>query len=269
MKSMQPRSYLFVPGNRTERFDKALASGADAVVVDLEDAVAPADKDAARAALAGWLHPSRPVWVRINGTDTAWFAGDLAAVGGPGVAGVMLPKAETAAQMAAVAAALPGMPILPIVETAAGVWRALEIAGASQVTRLAFGSVDLALDLDAQDGSATFDFARARVVLASRVAGIAAPVDGVTVALDAPAVLAEDLARAKRMGFGAKLCIHPRQVEAVNRGFLPDAEEIDWARRVMQAADAAGGAAAALDGKMIDRPVIERARRILARAGER
>lgn len=261
-----PRSYLFVPGNRPERFDKALAAGADAVIVDLEDAVGPTDKPAARAALARWLDAARPVWIRVNGVDTPWFADDLAAARRPGVAGVVVPKSESAAQVADVARALPGTSIIPLIETAAGVWHALAIASAPQVARLAFGSVDLALDLEAEDGSGTFGYARARVVFASRVARIAAPVDGVTLALADPAMLDADVVRARREGFGAKFAVHPRQVPAINQGFAPTPAEIEWARRVMAAAGD-GNAAAQLDGRMIDRPVIEWARRLLKDSG--
>jgi citrate lyase subunit beta/citryl-CoA lyase len=260
------RSLLFVPGSRPERFDKALAAGASAVIIDLEDAVAPADKDGARAALAGWLRPGHAVIVRINSADTPWFAADLALCGLPGVAGVMVPKAESAATLAAVTAA-GARALMPLVESAAGLAALPALAAAPGVWRLAFGSIDLQVDLGLKD--ATEDDLlpfRLQLVLASRLAGIGAPVDGVSVAIDDEHRLLEDVQRARRLGFGGKLCIHPRQVGPVNRGLAPGEAEQDWARRVLAAAAAAGGAAVAVDGKMVDKPVLLRAEAILREA---
>ena len=261
------RSLLFVPGHRADRFDKALAAGASAVIIDLEDAVAPADKDAARAALAGWLRPEHAVIVRINSADTPWFAADLALCGAPGVAGVMCPKAErpeTLAQLAAAGA----RGLLPLVESAAGIANLDALARAHGVWRLAFGSIDLQVDLGLKD--ATEDELlplRLQLVLASRLAGIGAPVDGVSTAIDDADRLAQDVARARRLGFGGKLCIHPKQVALVNAGMAPSAAELAWAQRVTDASAAAGGAAVAVDGKMVDKPVLLRAAAILGEAG--
>ena len=261
------RSLLFGPGHRADRFDKALAAGASAVIIDLEDAVAPADKDAARAALAGWLRPEHAVIVRINSADTPWFAADLALCGAPGVAGVMCPKAErpeTLAQLAAAGA----RGLLPLVESAAGIANLDALARAHGVWRLAFGSIDLQVDLGLKD--ATEDELlplRLQLVLASRLAGIGAPVDGVSTAIDDADRLAQDVARARRLGFGGKLCIHPKQVALVNAGMAPSAAELAWAQRVTDASAAAGGAAVAVDGKMVDKPVLLRAAAILGEAG--
>jgi citrate lyase subunit beta/citryl-CoA lyase len=269
-----PRSYLFVPGHRPDRFDKAFASGADLAVLDLEDAVAPQDKPAARAAIAGWLHAERPCAVRINAAGTEWFDADLALcrqlrLQRGGLAAVLLPKAERAEHVAALAAAAPGAAIVAIVETAAGIAQARTLA-ASGVQRLAFGALDFAVDLGldvdeqgAQDELAAF---RSELVLASRLAGIAAPVDGVTTALDDDARLAADTARARRFGFGAKLCIHPKQIAVVHRTFAPPAEQVAWAGRVLAAVQASGGAAVQVDGRMVDRPVVLQAEAILAAA---
>lgn len=274
------RSFLFVPGDRPERFDKACAAGADAVIVDLEDAVAPAAKDLARANLAAWLapqHPAhlpahqpthRPVFVRINSAGSAWFRDDLALCGHPGVAGIVLPKAEQVADLAALAAA-GAMAILPLVESALGVWNAAELARAPRVRRLLFGAIDFCLDAGIEEGHEQLLYARSHLVLVSRVAGIEAPVDGVTTALDDPAVVRADTLRARALGFGGKLCIHPQQVGPVNEAFAPTAAELAWARRVMAAAEASGGAAVALDGRMVDRPVILLARRMLDEAARR
>jgi citrate lyase subunit beta/citryl-CoA lyase len=263
------RSYLFAPGSRPERFAKALEAGADAVILDLEDAVGLADKAVARDAIAGWLSPERPVLVRINGSDTAWFEDDLAICGLPGVAGVVMPKAERPEQVAAVVArAGAGVPVLPLIETAAGIWNAHAVATAPGVQRLLFGTIDFQVDMGIDgEGEELLHF-RSQLVLVSRVAGLQAPVDGVCTAIDDPQRLQDETRRARRLGFGAKLCIHPKQVGVVRDCWTPTPEEVDWARRVVAADAASGGAAVALDGKMIDRPVLLKAREILAGAGE-
>lgn len=267
---MAPRSYLFVPGDRPERFDKALASGADAVVLDLEDAVAPPAKPGARAQVAALLGRTRErLVVRINDPATPWFDDDLALLRAAGAPAVMLPKAEQAAHLEAVRAACPGIAVLALIETATGVLAAEALAAAPGVQRLVFGTLDYALDMDLQGPLAAtlgLDFAAARLALASRAAGLPPPVAGVTPAIDDEAALIADLDRARAFGFGAKLCIHPRQVAPVHARLAPGADELHWAQRVIAAADAARGAAVQLDGRMIDRPVIERARRTVQRA---
>jgi len=267
---MIDRSFLFVPGNRHERFDKACASGAHAVILDLEDAVAPPDKAAARAHIGAWLDAGGRAWLRINACDTEGHADDLALLALPGVAGVVLPKAEDAERVRGVAAHLrPGVPLMPLVESALGVWNAREVAAATDaVSRLAFGSIDFQLDTGIVGDREELLYARSRLVLASRVAGRLAPVDGVTTALDDEAVLAADVAAARRLGFGGKLCIHPKQVGAVNAGFRPPAAELEWARRVVSAARAAGANAVRVDGKMVDKPVLERAQALLDAEGD-
>jgi len=256
------RSLLFVPGSRPDRFDKALAAGASSVIVDLEDAVAPADKDAARSAVRTWLAPERPVIVRVNGADTPWFADDLALAAHDGVCAILLPKAEqphVASVMRAGARA-----VLALVETASAFAALGMLASAPGVARLVFGSIDLQADLGMRDAPEDDLLAfRSALVLASRVAGIGAPIDGVTVQLDDEARLREDVARARRLGFGGKLCIHPRQVALVNRLFAPSADEQAWARRVVDAMAAAGGGAVQVDGRMVDRPVLLRAQAIV------
>jgi citrate lyase subunit beta/citryl-CoA lyase len=261
---MIPRSYLFVPADRPERFAKALASGADAVIVDLEDAVALAAKDVAREALGTWLaNAGREIRiiVRINAVDTPWFAADLALCQSPAVAAVMVPKAERVTDLDC-----GGKAVLPLVETAAGIDAVRELARAPRVQRLVFGSIDLQLDLGmAGDGEELLMF-RSQLVLASRLAGLAPPVDGVCTAIGDPEQLQAHTQRARRLGFGAKLCIHPKQVDVVNAGFSPSEEELAWARRVRDAAAQSDGAAVAVDGKMIDRPVILRAEALLRQA---
>jgi citrate lyase subunit beta/citryl-CoA lyase len=261
-------SYLFVPGDRPERFAKAAASGADRIIIDLEDAVAPASKPAARAAALEWLRTGAPAMVRINGCDTPWFHDDLRMLEDFATAGLMVPKAD-ADVMAAVAAAAdtPRAELVALVETVAGWASARQILATGPTVRLAFGNIDFALDSGLADGDDTLAAVRAALVLESRLAGKPAPIDGVSLELTDATVIARHAQQSKRWGFGGKLCIHPRQVEAVNLAFRPSPHDCDWARRVLDAAGASGGAAVALDGKMIDRPVIERARRILAEAG--
>jgi len=264
MAMTQPRSYLFVPGDRPERFAKALASGADAVIVDLEDAVAPANKNAARDAVAGALDATQPIVLRINGADTAWFADDARLAAHPGVAAVMLPKAASADPVAALRAASGGKPVLALVESAAGMSNVAALAATPGVARLVFGSIDFQLDLDIADDDLALLAFRSQLVLASRVANLPAPVDGVTTTLDDAVRIELEALRARSLGFGAKLCIHPRQVAIVNSAFSPAEAELAWAQRVVDAAAAADGAAVAVDGKMVDAPVLSRARRLLA-----
>lgn len=265
MTGAPARSYLFVPGNRPERFAKACAAGADAVIVDLEDAVPAPDKRAARDALASWVSPGHPVLVRVNSADSEWFRDDLALCGLPGVAGVVLPKAEQETDLAAIRAA-GATKILPLIESALGLWNAPDLARAPGVERLVFGAIDFSVDLRIKEGHEQLLYFRSQLVLVSRVAGIQAPVDGVTVAIDDIGPVREDTGLARSLGFGGKLCIHPKQVPIVNAGFAPTAAERDWAARVLEAAENANGAAVALDGKMVDRPVILIAQQMLADA---
>lgn len=262
------RSYLFVPGNRPERFDKACKAGADAVIVDLEDAVPPADKASARTALAAWLSPAHPVLIRINGAETEWFADDLALCGAPGVSGVVLSKAEQASDIARLREARAAA-ILPLIESAAGFANLDAIARAPGVECLLFGSIDFQLDLGIHGEREELLFFRSQLVLASRLSNIGAPVDGVSTAIDDGDRLGADAMHARRMGFGGKLCIHPKQLAPVHRCFRPGVEELAWAARVVEAAARSAGAAVALDGKMVDRPVILRAQQMLDEAAQR
>jgi len=265
------RTYLFVPGTRQERFGKALASGADKVVLDLEDAVASDDKATARSAVAAWLGSAAPeersrVVVRINDASSSWFAADVAALADTHGVSVLLPKAESAEQIAQTRAALPGAGILALIESARGVSEVNRIAAAG-VQRLVFGTLDFALDLDMDisTDSSGLAYAGSRIAIASRLAGLPAPVAGVTPQLDDEARLLSDLAVARRLGFGAKLCIHPRQVQPIHAALRPSADALAWARRVLEA-DAVSPGAARLDGRMVDRPVVLQALRTLALA---
>ncbi|MBN9355496.1 HpcH/HpaI aldolase/citrate lyase family protein [Herbaspirillum huttiense] len=266
-------SYLFVPANRPERYAKALESGADAVIVDLEDAVALPQKEEARATLARWLRGNGPqprLWVRINAADTVWHGDDLLTFSALSMAGIVLPKAEEAKTLSSIARRLgPGRGLIALIESAAGLAAMREIAAVPGVQRLAFGSIDAQVDLGMQCGPEEEELMhfRMEMVMASRLAGIAPPIDGVTTDFNDDAFLARMVQRARRMGFGAKLCIHPKQVEGVRRGFMPGEQELAWAEEVMAAVRASDGGAISLKGKMIDKPVILQAEKFLHQAG--
>jgi len=265
-----PVTYLFVPGNRPERFAKAQASGADAVIFDLEDAVSPGDKDQARADVRAWVALHRDVAgrvvVRINDVTTPWFDADLDLLREAAVGLVMLPKAEAAESIAAVTAALAAAGrVLPLIETARGVENLAAIAAAPGVQRLVFGTLDYAVDLDLSGDERGLGYAAARIAHVSRCAGLASPVGGVTPAIDDEARLLADLAFGRAFGFGAKLCIHPKQVAVIHAAMEPTSVQVDWARRVLAAAAGAPGAVQ-VDGRMVDRPVLLKAQAILDRA---
>lgn len=267
IRPLAARSYLFAPGHKPHIFDKAVASGADTVILDLEDAVAPDAKAAARDAIAGWLTADTPVAVRINGTQTPWWEEDLVMCQHPGVAVIVVPKAEDTDALKVVASRIrPATRLLPQIESARGLQQAGALAEVVGVERLAFGALDFQLDLDLGDDPDALLVARSQLVLVSRLAGLAAPVDGVTTNWDSADAVTADSRRARTLGFGGKLCIHPKQVPWVNDCFSPSARDVAWATRVVEADQAAGGHATVLDGQMIDRPVVERARAILARS---
>ena len=272
----EARSFLFVPGNRPERFDKALASQADMVIVDLEDAVPVTDKAAARTALAlAWQHwptaqRARMV-VRINAAQTASHQDDLSWLAKiTPLPIVMVPKAEKTSDLTGVQEALGGAAVIliPIIESAEGLANVDALARSPSVRRLAFGNLDFQADLGMACGADEAELAPVRVaiVVASRRAGLAAPMDGVTTDTQDMSRVQADAARSLRFGFGAKLCIHPLQVAAVHAAFAPTPAQIDWAQRVLQAETAAGGGAFTVDGRMVDPPVLKLARQCLAMA---
>jgi citrate lyase subunit beta/citryl-CoA lyase len=268
-------NFLFVPGTRPERFIKALESGASGVVLDLEDAVAEEDKEAARDAIrAAWPQFSedqkKRLVIRTNAPGTKFYSKDLILAQELKVSCLLIPKSESLDQINGAALILPNTAIIPMIETAIGLDNLREIANSNQVLRLALGNLDLQADLgmvcDAQESE--LQFARYQIVLASRIAQIAPPIDGVTPSTDDLPRITQDAERAKRIGFGGKLCIHPKQVAAVEMAFMPTIEELAWARRVVEADQASNGGVAKLDGKMIDRPVVLLAKRTLAVAGK-
>lgn len=267
MTSVDATTWLFVPGNAPHRFGKAAAAGADAVIIDLEDAVRQEDKDTARAETLRWLNGGGQAWVRVNAAGTVWFAADLEAIADAGgLLGVVVPKAEDPSSLAAVASrSRPGSGVVALIESALGVHRVHEIAATPGVSRLAFGSLDLAADLRADHTGDAMLLARTTIVLASRVAGLPAPIDGVSTAIDEPGAVEEEARRSRSLGFRGKLCIHPAQIVPVRRGLAHGEEEIAWARAVLDAAEGSAGAVTGPDGQMIDKPVIDRARAILGR----
>jgi citrate lyase subunit beta/citryl-CoA lyase len=261
---MQTRSYLFVPGDRPDRFQKACNAGADAVILDLEDAVSPATKNAARDAVSSWLSTGARAYVRMNSAATPWFDDDLRALRQhANLLGIVVPKAESAASLRAIADGLPAAAVLPLIETAAGFGSLQDIARSPKVRCLLFGTLDFQVDMGIRgDGDALLYF-RSQLTLVSKLAGIGAPVDGVTTSIDDGRLIESETRRARDLGFRGKLCIHPRQVAHVHDAFAHGEEEIAWAKRVLHAVETSDGAATTVDGKMVDLPVILKARDIL------
>lgn len=255
-------SWLFVPGDRPDRFAKAGATAADVVVLDLEDAVDANTKDSAREHVSQFLTAGGRAVVRINAADTPWYEQDVERlVGAHGLLGLMVPKAEDPDGIDALGAELRGVDVIPLVETAAGLDAATELVGRRSVVRLAFGSLDYALDIDASHTRDALAAARSALVFASRRAGTARPVDGVTTDFSRVETTVDDATYARNLGFGGKLCIHPSQVDAVNEVFTPSAEEIRWAELILASMQTGGVSAVA--GAMVDKPVVERAERLL------
>jgi citrate lyase subunit beta/citryl-CoA lyase len=260
------QSLLFVPGNRPERFEKAVATQADVVILDLEDAVAPDAKDSGRRCVAEWLAAGRPGMVRINAADTRWHGEDVELIRDHR-APVMLAKAESADQIQRLAAVAPEAPVVPLIETATAMLVLPQLCAVPNVTRIAFGSIDFAnqIGVDPADRQALL-LHRSMMVLASAAAGLPAPIDGVTTTFTDSDAITDDVKHARQLGMRAKLCIHPAQVGVVHAAASPTAEELEWARGVLDASQTSHGSAAAVDGQMVDVPVVERARRILAAA---
>lgn len=271
------RSFLFVPASRPERFAKALESGADCVILDLEDAVAPDQKCAARDRMADRLpaftrEQLARTLVRVNAADTPWHAQDLDLVAhwiGRGLAGAMVPKSESPAALQAMASALgPAAQLVALIESLAGLDAAALLAQVPQVARLAFGHLDFQLDLGMRCGADETELASVRfaLVAASRRAQLPAPIDGVTTDTANAERLRADVQRARAFGMGGKLCIHPAQIQAVKEAFSPSAAELEWARRVLAGAESHRGEACRLDGRMVDLPVILLAQGIVDQA---
>jgi citrate lyase subunit beta/citryl-CoA lyase len=277
------RSFLFAPGNSPRKVEKVFAVGADAVILDLEDAVATAEKAGARQAVVGALQRRRAClgYVRVNAMTTEFCYGDLDAVVRPGLDGVILPKVDSAWQLKAVdwllgelerahGLEVGNVDLMPIIETGSGMAAVNAIAGAgTRVRRLAFGAGDYVLDLGLAWTRAEEELshARAAVVVASRAAGLEPPIDSVWVDLKDNEGFEASARRVLRMGYQGKMCIHPDQVPVTNRVFTPSDEEVANAERVVSAflkAENEGSASIQLDGHFIDYPFVYRAQRILA-----
>jgi citrate lyase subunit beta / citryl-CoA lyase len=261
------RSYLFAPGHNAKLLDKVFQAGADAVMLDLEDAVPPAAKTTARAMVAAAL-VERSGWVRINAVRTAACEADLDAVAGV-AAGIRIPKVESAEDAQWVADRAPGAPLVCALESARGVLAAAEIATVGGVRHLSIGGVDLRRDLNAGDGDLPMLHARSHLVLASRAAGLEPPIDSVYPRLDDIAGLRQQAEFARSLGFFGKSAIHPRQLPIIHEVFTPTREDVAWAQEVVDAFERSGGEALQLaSGEFVDVPVATRARRMLELTNE-
>jgi citrate lyase subunit beta / citryl-CoA lyase len=262
------RSYLFAPGHNAKLLGRVFGAGADAVMLDLEDAVPPDAKATARAMVAEAL-ADHQAWVRVNAARTEWCEADLAAVGGRAF-GIRIPKASSADDVRWVAERAPGKPIICAIESASGVLAAAEIAAVPGVRHLAMGGVDLQNDLNAGNGNLQTLYVRSHLVVVSRAAGLEPPIDSVWPRLDDEAGLREQAEFARSLGFFGKSAIHPRQLPTLHEVFTPSEREVGWAREVVAAFEAAGGAALRLPGgEFVDLPVARRARRLLELAATR
>ncbi|WP_141578368.1 CoA ester lyase [Actinomadura sp. WMMA1423] len=276
-----PRSYLYVPGNAPDKLGRALARGADALIVDLEDAVPPDGKGAARRAVGDWLRSGldtggAEVWVRVNGG--AEGERDVRALAGlPALTGLVLAKTEDAAHVEAAAGLLAGTGdaatlLMPLLETAGAVLEARDIARAPRVHRLQVGEVDLAADagLDPGPDESELAFARSMAVLASAAASLHPPVGPVSVITADPDALARSTERIRRQGFVGRACVHPAQIPVVHAVFTPSPQEVARAEDVLArfASAAAAGSGVVLDaeGRLLDPAVVRLARRTLATA---
>jgi citrate lyase subunit beta/citryl-CoA lyase len=268
------RSLLFAPGSDARKLEKAFGSAADGVVCDLEDAVAPPDKERAREITAEILGatadsddpaagPAR--LVRVNASGTAWFEDDLALTRTVALDGIVLPKASPDA----VDALGPtGPPIVAIVETALGLRQAFEIASKPRVAALVLGAVDLGAEVGLEtraDGQELL-YARSTLAFDSAAAGLRGPIDVVHLDFGDTAGLEAQCGLARALGFRGKACIHPAQLETINRVFAPSESEIEWARRVVEAFEGQSEGVLAVNGTMVDKPVVDRARRVLREA---
>ena len=281
---MALRSFLFAPGNHARRVEKALTLSADAVILDLEDAVAVSEKPATRALVAAAFGQPRhgALYVRVNAHSTEWCFADLMAVVRSGLDGIVLPKVESPDQLRAVDWVIGALErergltagridLVPIIETALGMRDIGAIAASgTRVKRLAFGAGDYTLDLGmvwSRDEAELLP-ARSAVVMASRAAGIEPPLDTVWADLRDAEGFARSAAHAAALGFQGKMCIHPDQIAGANTAFSPSAEQLAWAGRVIAAfdeAEARGLASIQLDGQFIDYPIVQRARQVVSR----
>lgn len=262
MTHIIPTTMLFVPGDRPDRLEKASRTGANAIVMDLEDAVIPENKAACLATLSSLSTFDVPLFVRCNATDSEWFTDDLTCIRDSVAAGVIVPKSETPDQIDAVQAVL-GMDafIIALVETARGIDNLAATLAHSGVAVCAFGHLDFALDLGTSPDWEPLLFARHQLVMQSRLANKPKPLDGVSVEINDLDAVSNAAIRARAMGFGGKLLIHPDHVEPAMAAFVPDRETYQWALAAIASSDK--GAAVKMDGQMLDLPVIKKAKQII------
>ncbi|MCX4761265.1 CoA ester lyase [Streptomyces sp. NBC_01275] len=267
-------TWLYAPGDRPQTVTKALASGADVVIVDLEDAVAPDRKEYARAATAERLSEPQqvPVHVRLNALDSPFAAADLHAMASlPGVRGLRLPKVTSPHQITRVAEATApaggtAPPLYALLETALGIEHAYPIAAAHPALRgIALGEADLRADLGVRD-DAGLDWSRSRVIVAARAAGLIPPPQSVHPDIRDLEGLAASCAHGRTLGFVGRAAIHPRQLPIIERAYLPTEEELDQAETIVKAAAADQGAQALPDGRFIDAAIVAAAQRTLSLA---
>jgi citrate lyase subunit beta/citryl-CoA lyase len=258
-----PTTYLFVPATRPDRISKALSLDVDVVIVDLEDAVAESEKDLGRS-IVSHLRGEARLFIRINSARTPHFESDVVACGQiEGLGGVVLPMVEGADEIDRLRPLLESrVGVFALVETPRGILAAEEIAS-SGAERLMFGCADYSSAVHAAPSNELFAYPRSCLVVASAAAGLPAPVDGPTTSYDDPLALREDLRAARALGMGAKQCIHPSQVQAAREAFEASTTEREWAQAVLRAAESHYGSVFAMDGEMVDEPVIERARGIM------
>lgn len=264
------RSILFVPATRPERIAKALASSADAVIVDLEDAVAESDKAVARESLDTFLNhnPQARLMVRVNAPGTGHYKSDLALCSRyANVTRLVIPKTESC--QALETAATCNKPLWPLIETARGLLALPTLVYVSGVERLSFGALDMGAELGLETGTPgaqqILDQSRYALLVHSRAAGLMPPIESVHPSIEDTAAIAQAAKRAREMGFSGMLCIHPKQLPPINQAFTPSEAEIAWANKVMEGVAQHTGAFS-LDGQMVDAPVIARAQGVLAKA---
>lgn len=263
------KTWLFVPATRIDRVAKAFASGADAVIVDLEDAVADVDKTQARKALRSYCDSNdyHPIWVRINQAGSEDFEEDLKICQQmPNLAGLILPKAERASDIEKVHNAT-GLPIIALIETALGLYQIDSMTKASGLLAFSYGFLDLCNDLQVQVGTAAADIIanqiRYQLLLISKVHSLLAPIDMVYTDFNDDKGLSQRVQLWSQMGMSGMLCIHPKQVAVVQQSLQPTNDEIDFAKRVLEEYEQSGQAVFKIDGNMVDAPVIERCRQLL------
>lgn len=283
---MQPnRTFLFAPGNHPRKVEKVFDAGADAVILDLEDAVAISEKAATRAVVVEALQRPRKCrgYVRVNALDTEFCFGDVEAVVAKGVDGIVLPKVERAAELekvdwlisgleAKAGLAVGSIDLMPILETGKGIANAREICSAGgRLKRVAFGAGDYTRDMGMEWTLAEGEIAaaQAEVVLASRINDLEPPLDTVFIHIKEDDAFKASSQRAKEFGFQGKMCIHPNQVPLANAAFTPTEEEAAFARKVIAAfdeAEKAGSASIQIDGYFVDYPIVVKAQRVVALA---